>query len=244
MSPSGAGGPHRRASSRRRVLDLLTQTGRPMDLAELSEATGLHANTLRGHLDLLVDLGEVERSIEPRATPGRPRIRYCRSGGEPASNPYRQLATELAAGLAAGTDSVAAARAAGRHWAGSLRERAGLDPEAQLPADRAVQLATEGLTSLGFAAHTEPLGDRIYLHACPFEEVARTNPSVCRVHADLLGGLFAELGGEVEMESLDPHVRPNLCVARLRTTTNPPSTDLPPADEPTVHPPTTEGNLP
>lgn len=204
-----------RASSRRQVLDLLTETARPMDLAELGAATGLHANTLRGHLDLLVDLGQVERSTEARTTPGRPRVRYRRCGTEPAANPYRQLATELAAGLATGSDAVQAGQAAGRHWATTLRAQAGVAPGSRLGGEQAVAMVADGLTSLGFGAQTEPLGDRIYLHSCPFEEIARTNPSVCRVHEDLLTGLLEELGDSVTLAGLDPFVRTRLCVARL-----------------------------
>jgi len=44
-------------SPRRRVRTLLAEDPREWDVAELSEATGLHANTLRGHLQILVDLG-------------------------------------------------------------------------------------------------------------------------------------------------------------------------------------------
>lgn len=215
MPRSPAGGHPARASSRRRVLDLLRYAGRPMGLAELSEATGLHPNTLRGHLDLLVDLGHVQRAVERRTTPGRPRVLYAWRDGEPVTNPYRLLATELAAGLATGTDSVAAGRAAGRHWGERLRAQAGLAPDEAPDTDQVVALATEGLSHLGFTAQTDPLGDRIYLRSCPFEELARTNPSVCRVHADLLTGLFDELGGGVELEGLDPFVRADLCIARL-----------------------------
>lgn len=217
-TPSG-GQP--RASSRRRILDLLRYSGRPMDLAELSASTGLHPNTLRGHLDLLVDLGQVQRTSEERTVPGRPRVLYACRDGEPAANPYRLLATELAAGLATGSDAVDAGRAAGRHWAERLRSQAGLDAAQPPDAERVVALAAEGLSHLGFTAQTEPLGDRIYLRSCPFEELARTNPSVCRVHADLLTGLFDELGGAVELEGLDPFVRPNLCIARLAHTDRP-----------------------
>jgi predicted ArsR family transcriptional regulator len=224
MPRTAGGGQHPRASSRRRVLDLLRYAGRPMDLAELSEATGLHPNTLRGHLDLLVDLGQVQRTVAERTTPGRPRVLYASRDGEPAANPYRLLATELAAGLATGADAIDAGRAAGRHWAERLRRQAGLDASEEPDADRVVALAAEGLSHLGFTAQTEPLGDRIYLRSCPFEELARTNPSVCRVHADLLTGLFDELGGAVQLEGLDPFVRPDLCIARLARRDPPPLT--------------------
>ncbi len=45
----------------------------------LSEVDFSH-NTLRQHLDTLIDQGIVERSKRPRASPGRPRFTYCLSG--------------------------------------------------------------------------------------------------------------------------------------------------------------------
>ncbi len=44
----------------------------------LSEVDFSH-NTLRQHLDTLIDQGIVERSKRPRAGPGRPRFTYCLS---------------------------------------------------------------------------------------------------------------------------------------------------------------------
>jgi predicted ArsR family transcriptional regulator len=213
--------PDPRASSRRRVLRLVADAGRPLDVAELAELTGLHPNTLRGHLQLLVDLGELERLTEDRATPGRPRVLY-RAKAEVPDDPYRLLAAELASGIAHshGDDP---AEAAGRHWGRRLREAARLD---DVPHDAATvtALAARGLDQLGFASTTEPLGDRLYLTQCPFIELARENRSVCAVHAGLLRGLFAELGGEIELDRLDVFVRPDLCVAHLRRPTTPAET--------------------
>jgi len=204
-----------RASSRRLVLDLLRDSRHPCDVAELAQATGLHPNTLRGHLQLLVDIGAVDRTVEQRHTPGRPRLLYSASPTEGTDDPYRQLAGELAAGIAHQTGDEGAAHAAGRHWGRRVRARARLAADEAVSGGDAVALAAEGLGQLGFATETEPLGDRLYLTFCPFEALAHENRSVCQVHLDLLNGLFDELGGTVACTRLDPFVRPDLCVAHL-----------------------------
>jgi predicted ArsR family transcriptional regulator len=200
-------------TSRRRVLELVQSAGRPVDVAELAERTGLHPNTLRGHLQLLVDLGELRRVQEERSTPGRPKVLYAAASTEAEGDPYRILASELASGIAR-SGGEGAAESAGRHWARRLRRDEGstddLDPRS------ATELAATGLDRLGFGTQTEPLGDRLYLTSCPFLELARENRAVCDVHAGLLRGLFDELGGQVELASLDVFVRPDLCIAHLR----------------------------
>jgi predicted ArsR family transcriptional regulator len=208
------------ASPRRRLLALLAEQPREWDVMELSEATGLHPNTLRGHLQILVDLGQVSRTAAPGGTPGRPRVLYRIGATAAAENPYRQLAAELALGMAQAQGD-AAAQAAGRAWGARVRAQRGL-PERLDPAE-AIEAAAEAMGDLGFAAQTEPLGDRMYLTACPFAELARTTPSVCEVHAGLLAGLLAEVGGSVELTRLDPFVRDSLCVAHLRPTNGGPT---------------------
>lgn len=226
-----------RASSRRLVLDLLRESPQAMDVAELALRTGLHPNTLRGHLQLLVDLRQVDRAVEDRTTPGRPRILYSARPTEGTDDPYRQLAGELAAGIAHQTGGEGAAHAAGRHWGRRVRARARIALDAPVSAGDAVTLAAEGLAQLGFGTQTEPLGDRLYLTFCPFEALARENSSVCQVHLELLNGLFDELGGTATCSRLDPFVRRDLCVAHLLHR----SDDTPwPDPGPGVTPPGTE----
>jgi len=164
----------------------------------------------------MVDMGQLNRETEARSQPGRPRILYRARTIETDANPYRLLATELAAGIAASGDvEGAAGRAAGRHWARTLRARS-LSAAEPTTADDALRLVTTGLTELGFVTETEPLGDRLYLRSCPFAELARHNAGVCQMHRDLLTGFFEELAADVQVEGLDIFVRPDLCVAHLR----------------------------
>lgn len=209
-----------RSPSRRLVLAILREQRTSIDVAALSARTGLHPNTLRGHLQLLVDLGQVERSVEERDRPGRPRVLYRATPTEGTDDPYRQLAGELAAGIAHQQGDEGAAHAAGRHWGRRVRARALIAPDTKVDAQEAVALAADGLDALGFRTETEPLGDRLYITHCPFGMLARENRSVCRVHQDLLNGLFDELGGAVHCVELGDFVQDDLCVAFLQRTEN------------------------
>ena len=202
------------ASSGRRVLDLLDGSGRPLTVAQITEGTGLHANTVRSHLALLQDMGRVEAVPEPRTRPGRPRLLYrALPQGEPA-DPYRVLAAELAAGMSAEDSGVSPGVAAGRRLARTQREKVAPGALEITPAD-SIGMAVEGLEVLGFETSTDPLGDRLYLAHCPFADLARQDRSICRLHGELLQGFFSELDSGVTVRRLDVFVKDDLCVAHL-----------------------------
>ena len=62
--------------SRARLLGVLRQLGRPATVAELADASGLHVDTVRAHLDMLASVGYASRETKRRTTPGRPRVVY------------------------------------------------------------------------------------------------------------------------------------------------------------------------
>jgi|GEM_PF-2930583 len=64
------------------MLLVLTEFGRPATISDLIERTGLHANSIRETLTVLVDAGLVQRSAVPSVTRGRPAWQY-----EPAVPP-------------------------------------------------------------------------------------------------------------------------------------------------------------
>lgn len=89
-------------------------------IAELSEATGLHENTVRGHLDRLCNDGFLRSERALPSGRGRPSLRWHAVRQE-VRNPYAGLAIALAATLSE-TDADAAAlmRAAGVAWGTQL----------------------------------------------------------------------------------------------------------------------------
>jgi predicted ArsR family transcriptional regulator len=209
--PAGAGAPEP-GTTQRRVLDLLHNAAEPLTVDAIVRGSGLHANTVRAHLALLGEMGLVESVPESRRRPGRPRLLYrAVPHGEP-TDPYRALAAELAA--AAAEPGTSPGEAAGRRLARSQRDKVvaegrSLDPES------AVVMAVEGLDVLGFHTSTDPLGDRLYLAACPFADLARQDRAICRLHHEMLHGFFGELDAGVSVRRLDIFVKDDLCVAHL-----------------------------
>ena len=159
-------------SSGRRVLDLLENSTRPLTVAQITEGTGLHANTVRSHLALLQEMSRVEAVPEPRTRPGRPKLLYRAVPRGEAADPYRVLAAELAAGISAEEPGVSPGVAAGRRLARTQREKAAPAGCDVTPED-SIGMAVEGLEVLGFETATDPLGDRLYLSNCPFADLAR-----------------------------------------------------------------------
>jgi predicted ArsR family transcriptional regulator len=196
----------------RRVLDLLTQRGRELTVAEITAGTGQHANTVRSHLALLVEMGRVEVVPENRTRPGRPKLLYRASQATEPADPYRALAAELAA--AAGDTAHSPGEAAGHRLARAQRDKVAPDAEAIAP-EASIEMAVDGLEVLGFETTTDPLGDRLYLSACPFADLARRDHAICRLHHEMLHGFFDELDSGVTVRRLDIFIKDDLCVAHL-----------------------------
>jgi predicted ArsR family transcriptional regulator len=208
-------------ASRRRdaVLALLRAADRPLSIGELAEGTGLHANTVRFHLAVLVEEGHIERAPEATGARGRPRLLYrARPGSIRGPRSYRVLAgvlADLARHLGGGGP---AAVEAGRSWGRRL-----LAGTAPLDAAEAVARMSQMLDDVGFlpTVHGDPAGPggEVHLHHCPFREVAEgAEDVVCALHLGLMQGALQELQAPVTATSLEPFVRPDLCVAQVRPT--------------------------
>ena len=63
---------------------------------------------------------------------------------------------------------------------------------------------------------SRPVTTSINLRACPFVPIERRHlPVVCGIHLGFIRGAFRELGSARDATSIEPLVRPDLCVARL-----------------------------
>ena len=200
--------------SRAEVLRLLRDQPRPSDLATLSGLSGLHENTLRGHLLALEEAGLVTRSTAAPDGRGRPASLWSPAATRPESE-YAALAAALAAGLArTSPDPVGDALLSGTEWGARLvREHAPDDPATSSGRRRHVL----GLMDrLGFAPESSPDGQRLRLTRCPLLEVAQQHPDiVCTVHTGLVRGALAELGDETTEVRLEPFAEPGACLLHL-----------------------------
>jgi len=204
--------------SRFRMLEELRVRG-PLDSRQLGWLVGLHPNTVRSHVEQLIEAGLVEATTAAAAGRGRPRVLYqaVREGSAPQLSGYRLLAQILAGYLASTDRPQAIAEEAGRAWGAYLTEKP--EPFAAISASEATEKVVELFQQLGFMpeAVEESGVTKIQLHRCPFREVAESNQNVvCAVHLGMLKGALAELGAPLEATRLEPFVKPTLCVAHLR----------------------------
>ena len=186
-----------------------------MGVRELAEAVGLHPNTVRQHLDQLVEAGLAVRNATPPIGRGRPPLRYAAEPGSDEQDPaaYRVLAGVLAEQLALLPNSVGVARTAGERWGRALAH----ETTDTAPAINAIGRLVELLDAAGFAPEA-PVADGgpIRLRHCPFGTLAREHGEVvCGVHLGLMRGVLRELDAPFDALRLEPFVRPSLCLAHL-----------------------------
>lgn len=201
--------------TRAEVLAHLREADRPLPVAAVAAAAGLHPNTARFHLDALTDQHLVLRDYEKRDRPGRPKLLY-RAAPEPPSE--AKALQDLAGALVRHLEQVGGgsddqAEAAGRFWG---EELAAADP-VRAPLDRVVVT----LTGLGYQPVLvgEP-AETIVLTPCPlraigFEQPATDQlPTVCRLHLGLIRGLLGE-DADYGVDELRPFATATTCTARL-----------------------------
>jgi predicted ArsR family transcriptional regulator len=211
------------STSRMAILELLRLRAEPLGVGEVARHIGLHQNTVRSHLDLLVDSGYALRRSEAPSGPGRPRVVYEATSASEGESSYRLLAEVLAQHLVANAEDPAEeAVKAGQSWARSLgrgkHTGEGVEAASAAPVDEdaAVTEVVRMLGDMGFAPELSPEGTSIRLHRCPFLELAESRSDVvCGAHLGIIQGALAELGAPVNATRLFPFVEPGLCIATL-----------------------------
>ncbi|MBW0253454.1 metalloregulator ArsR/SmtB family transcription factor [Cellulomonas sp. PS-H5] len=227
---------HRALSSpsRTAILAVLRAEGAGLAVERVAERVGLHVNTTREHLEVLVAAGLASRTAEARATRGRPRTLYAARGpAEPDGEPWLrdQLSRVLLAGY--GRPIAEPGAEAERAAEGLAAELAALGPtqpaEPAPPADPAAPVAPtdptgardrqlaalhEHFARLGF--DPELRGAEVRLRRCPVLDLAHERTEVvCGVHLGLARGVLARVGGPVQAAGIVPFAGPGYCVLRL-----------------------------
>jgi predicted ArsR family transcriptional regulator len=171
----------------------LARAPRPLATAEIAETLGLHANTVRPHLERMREVGLLDVVTDARGTVGRPQHRYSLAadapslGFEPPAFPVlarMMLRMASAAGVPA-TDALEAGREQGVVDAG--RHRGACE-----------QALNAELAELGFDPESvlDDSGLTVAFTRCPFRELAEANPElVCSMHRGLVEG-FVEARGD------------------------------------------------
>jgi predicted ArsR family transcriptional regulator len=170
-------------------------------IAELVEGTGLHANTVREHIQRLIDAGYVIAETEHRTTRGRPRVLYTAATGEDeASSPV----------------ALQKARDAARR--GDLMRKVFADDTGvSLPSDAVHQIdaLVEDLGVAGFDPIVDESALTLDLTPCPHAPAAEHRGTLCAVHVGLMEGVLAQAGGPLRVEGIAPSCDPAQCVVQL-----------------------------
>jgi predicted ArsR family transcriptional regulator len=202
--------------ARATVLGALRRQRGPITLAELAATTGLHANTLREHIDALIHLGLVERHRAQPSGRGRPAWLY-----EAVDNPDEPESTYggLAAALATVIQRTSAspredAIRAGTTWGRELASKRPADQK-ERGAKRqtaAVRRVVELFQRLGFAPETDTRHGVVRLTRCPLLDTAKRYPDVvCGVHLGIVRGALEEYGGDPTGSDLVPFSELGAC---------------------------------
>jgi predicted ArsR family transcriptional regulator len=215
--------------SRVAVLEVLRSSDGPMDVPAIAELVGLHGNTVRSHLDQLVEAGLVESEVPVRTSPGRPRLLFhaVTTSTAKTEDSYQLLAEILANGIHDGEPEPGSVAAeAGRRWGHEIELRGDVSTD---PVDsaRAVDRVVALLGDVGFAptigeirspgsGEARDTATVIELHRCPFYDVAREHPDVvCAVHLGLIQGALDQMQAPPVTLRLEPFVRPDLCLVHI-----------------------------
>lgn len=187
-------------SSYSRVELLQLMQSRPQrTIAELTDATGLHANTVREHLQRLIEGGYVAAVREHRTTRGRPRMLYS-AVTDAATSPVAQRKVREAAER------------------GDLMRRV-LPVEPTLLSDDAVHQLDALIDDLGDAGF-EPLVDEdaltVDLSPCRYaSEQPEHRDTLCAVHLGLMDAVLVQSGGPLRVDRIAPACDPTQCVVHL-----------------------------
>lgn len=197
--------------ARRTVFEYLQEQGRPTTLATLVSLTGLHENTLRGHLDGLAADGLVTRERDMPHGRGRPAWLWRVRRSE--VDEYSGLAGALARTLRrTSAHPIEDAVDAGQTWGRELAAGFAARPRSVTPEARVRDL----FDRLGFGPEGTDVDLR--LTSCPLLEVASEEPEiVCNVHLGLAVGASMEYGAEAPDAHLVPFAEPGACRLRLRS---------------------------
>ena len=166
----------------------------PLTATELADRLGLHANTVRLHLERLREAGLVDVEPVHRGTVGRPQHVYSLAAGAPGLGFDPPSYTLLAGLLATMAERIGAdaedAAAAGHTW--------GVEAGHRTRSRSCVKALTGEMQRLGFdpAGATQGASTDIAFLHCPFRELAEAYPElVCNLHRGICEGVVESVGG-------------------------------------------------
>lgn len=213
--------------ARRAVLDKLIELGGRRTVAELADGLSQHPNTVREHLEALVEADLVSRGLRHSTGRGRPAALYRATlAATPAGPEYAVLAEVLVSYLARSLPPHQVAEhalAAGRDWGHAMRERHLVDRSPDGDGDEdwtgAVDRLAELFDRAGFdpEVQAEPDGGRTQrLRRCPVLALAREHPGiVCTGHLGMAQEILEHDGVAADRVSLEAFAENGACLLRV-----------------------------
>lgn len=169
-------------------------------ISELVDATSLHPNTVREHLQRLIDDGYVVALPELRTTRGRPRVLYSVADGAVASSPIQRRKVKAAAER------------------GDLMRRVlpGAPPELDDEALHQVDALIDDLIDAGFDPLVDERALTVDLTPCAQAEAQASHREVlCSVHLGLMQSVLTEAGGPLSVDGMRSSCDPRQCIVQL-----------------------------
>ena len=188
--------------SRVKILHALQSRGE-RTITELCEATDLHPNTVREHLQRLLDGGYIVTETEHRQTRGRPRTLYSAASGSHRISPIAQQK----------------ARAAAQR--GDLMRRVmpwTAPSDAALPTQAVHQLdaLVEDLIDAGFDPAIDEVTLTVDITPCPHADAEPAHrDTLCAVHLGLMDSVLEQAGGPLRVDTMTASCDPRQCIVRL-----------------------------
>lgn len=198
------------------ILDRLDALARPASVTELA-ASGEHTNTVREHLDALVHLGLVERSLRPTGGRGRPAYGYAVASTSTQTDAYAVLVGALVRHLRASTpDPSEVVEALGRSYGRDLGSRVAPSEQSSNAARGVRRVATarlvQAMDRLGFSPEAGKAGT-VRLRTCPLlPSAAGQEDVVCGFHRGVAQGISEQSGIAPQNVTLHPFAQPGACL--------------------------------
>ena len=194
----------------------LARSPRPLATADIAEGLGLHANTVRPHLERMRDVGLLEVGTHVATGVGRPHHVYWLAADAPALGlepPTFPLLARLLVELAerAGAAGAAAAEVG--------RAQGSADAAAHTDAASCLEALVAQLDVLGFDPVIDGTDDGetavIAFTHCPFRELAEAHPDlVCSLHRGMVEG-FVTAMGDATLDEFHPLLHHEPCQVTL-----------------------------
>jgi len=190
------------SDSRIRLMHEL-QKGHKRTVTELSATISLHPNTVREHLQRLIDDGFIISTVETRKTRGRPLTFYSTLPNGSEKTPFSPAANKV-------TQASAKAEL--------IRRVLPNDSNIDLP-DPIIQqldLLEDHLDQLGLEPRVDADGCFIQLNSCMHAtKMTAGTEIVCTVHRDLIKTTLAMIDGPLTVAELQPFTKATECTIQL-----------------------------